>query len=391
MDTLPALLQPGYLEQLREESERIEDAYVRESYRAILDSLSESVVPIRAFLQKREKQAARKQARKGSNSDFTKAGDVSVVKQLGQRQHQKLLAAAVAIHEQPDAAERAFMARQLVQRTLPHSNPGDVPLWKRSSGNNTLAIQPGIDIDTEKSIGYPYGTIPRLLLFWLTTEVQHTKNRPDLSLMEKRTLQLGSSLDTFMREIGLNPDTGGGKRSDAKRLHNQMDRLFSSRIGWVNKQNIGTEEGIERGTMQVSPRFVLWWNPKEPRQATLMQNWVLLGEEFYNALVNNPVPVDLRALKALKRSPLALDLYAWSCYQAFVIIKKKLPHQFVAWATLKEQFGADYKSVDELATGSGGGVPAPAMHRGYDHPSWMDRVFSTRISCRHTGVCKSKR
>ena len=37
---------------------------------------------------------------------------------------------------------------------------------------------------------------------------------------------------------------------------------------------------------------------------------MLLAEEFYRALINNPVPVDMRALRALKQSPLALDLYA---------------------------------------------------------------------------------
>jgi hypothetical protein len=37
---------------------------------------------------------------------------------------EKLLDAATAIRNEPDAAEAAFMARQLVQCTLPHFNPG---------------------------------------------------------------------------------------------------------------------------------------------------------------------------------------------------------------------------------------------------------------------------
>ena len=98
------------------------------------------------------------------------------------------------------------MARQLVQCTLPHTDPGNVPLWKRSCGEMTLAIQPGIDIDTEKSIGYPYGTVPRLLLFWIITEAVQTKNR---------RIVLGRSLAEFMRALGFNPN-GGGKRSDHK-------------------------------------------------------------------------------------------------------------------------------------------------------------------------------
>jgi hypothetical protein len=61
--------------------------------------------------------------------------------------------------------DAAYLAREFVQASLPHSNPGDVPLWTRRNGDVTLAIQPGINIRTGKSYGYPYGTIPRLLLF----------------------------------------------------------------------------------------------------------------------------------------------------------------------------------------------------------------------------------
>ncbi len=44
---------------------------------------------------------------------------------------EKLLAASVEIRTLPDAVERAYMARQLVQCTLPHSNPGNVERWLR--------------------------------------------------------------------------------------------------------------------------------------------------------------------------------------------------------------------------------------------------------------------
>jgi hypothetical protein len=123
------------------------------------------------------------------------------------RAHNRLLEAAESIWSDR-AAEKdaAFMARQLVQATLPHKNPGTVPLWKRTNGNLTLAIQPGIDIRSGQSHGYPYGTVPRLLLFWMTTEAVRTKShRPEL----------GHTLSDFMLQLGLNPDNGsmGAKRS----------------------------------------------------------------------------------------------------------------------------------------------------------------------------------
>ena len=39
--------------------------------------------------------------------------------------------------------DAAYLPRELVQVTLPHKNPGNVPVWTRSNGNLTVGIQPG--------------------------------------------------------------------------------------------------------------------------------------------------------------------------------------------------------------------------------------------------------
>ena len=49
----------------------------------------------------------------------------------------------------------------------------------------------------------------------------------------------------------------------------------------------------------------------------------------------------MRALRALKRSPLALDLYAWASYRAFTVSRKGKA-QFIPWASLMTQLGTDY-------------------------------------------------
>ena len=115
---------------------------------------------------------------------------------------QLLLDAVVDIQQIPDATEAAFMACQLVQCTLPHGDPGDVPIWSRTNGNLTLTVRPDFDRKTHKAL-YPYGSVPRLLLFWIVTEAKRKKSRH---------LHLGNSWDSFMREVGLNPRIGGGKR-----------------------------------------------------------------------------------------------------------------------------------------------------------------------------------
>lgn len=250
----------------------------------------------------------------------------------------KLLNAADEIWNNPATEKEAtYIARQLMQATLPHSDPGNVPVWTRKNGNLTLAIQPGVNIETKKSYGYPYGTIPRLLLFWMTTEALRTKSRH---------LELGNSLSAFMAELGLNPDNGslGAKRSDARRLKDQMERLFNAFISFQGDFQHETRIGTARHNMLVARKTVLWWNLSNPDQQALWGSWVELGKDFYKAIISTPVPVDIRALKALKNSPLALDLYSWLTYEAYRAHKKS-QSRFISWKLLHNQFGAEYAEV----------------------------------------------
>ena len=64
------------------------------------------------------------------------------------------------------AGALGFMARPMVQVTLPHRDPGNVPSFARSAGDFRLIIQPLIDEKNGEAINYgiPYGSIPRLVL-----------------------------------------------------------------------------------------------------------------------------------------------------------------------------------------------------------------------------------
>lgn len=229
--------------------------------------------------------------------------------------------------------DAAYIARQFVQATLPHSDP-KANTWSRKNGNFALGIQGGFDALTGKEYGLPYGVIPRLLLFWITTEAIRTKSR---------RLELGNSLAAFMRDVGLDPNTGGGKRGDAARLHEQMQRLFNARITFTQELEHGSEKGRAWRNMEVTSDAVLWWDTAKPLQGTLWNSWVELGEKLFEAIIAAPVPVDVRALKALKRSPLALDLYMLCCFEAYRV-EKSGKVRFIPWRSLMEQLGAEYAS-----------------------------------------------
>lgn len=245
----------------------------------------------------------------------------------------KLLDQATAIWSSaPTPEEIAYMARQLVQATLPHSDPGNVPIWTRRNGNLTLGIQPGVDFKTGKSYGIPYGSIPRLLVCFITTEATTNKSR---------RIELGHNMAEFMREIGLDPYTGGGKRSDAARLKEQMTRFFHARLSFLHEQQTATQGVSDQRDMLVAERHVDWWDKSNPHQGALWGSFIELTERFYQAITAAPVPLDLRALKALKRSPLALDLYVWLSYEAHRV-QRTGKSRFVAWPLLMQQLGTDY-------------------------------------------------
>ena len=59
----------------------------------------------------------------------------------------------------------------------------------------------------------------------------------------------------------------------------------------------------------------LWWSPRDPEQQPLWNSVVVLSADFYDEFVAHAVPIDLRALRALRGSPLALDIYSWLTYR----------------------------------------------------------------------------
>ncbi len=139
---------------------------------------------------------------------------------MTQKNLDKLIAEVLAIEAEEAKAAGAlgYMARALVQATMPHSSINGNE-FKRTNGLFKLTLL------ADSDIGLPYGSIPRLLLAWISTEAVKTK---------KRHLILGASLSEFMRKIDLIPS--GGRWGTITRLKDQMQRLFSSSISCIDSQ-----------------------------------------------------------------------------------------------------------------------------------------------------------
>ena len=215
-------------------------------------------------------------------------------------------------------ADLGFMARLMALCSLPRTNPGNRHQYKRVNGPYKLVMVAGADNKL------PYGSLPRLLLAWVSTEAVRTQSRE---------LVLGRSLSDFMRTLGIGSDSGGS-RGELTRLRNQMRRLFHclrSQLIYEDEQRRG-----QRESSLVADRTEFWWNERKPDQPVLWDSKIRLGEDFFNEIINHPVPIDMNTLKALKRCALGLDLYLWLTYRTFTL---RAPLR-LTWRQLYQQFGA---------------------------------------------------
>lgn len=237
-----------------------------------------------------------------------------------------LINQALAIEDEQaqEAGALGFMARAMVQATLPH-RAVDGTYFERKNGAFTLSLL------ASPKIGLPYGSIPRLLLAWVTTEAVKTKSRE---------LELGDSMSAFMAELGLKPT--GGATGSITRLKNQTRRLFSATVA------ASYEDGEQIADMgyRLADKSVLWWHSKDPEQAGLWKSTVTLSEHFFNEVIDRPVPIDMRAIKALKKSPMALDIYTWLTFRVSYLKRPTV----IPWASLALQFGSNYAELRNFKT-----------------------------------------
>jgi hypothetical protein len=226
-----------------------------------------------------------------------------------------------------EKSQIAFMARALVMATLPHSKP-DNNYFERKNGHHTLSMI------ANPKFGLPYGSMPRLLLAWITTRAVESKSSE---------IHLGRTLSAFLKKLNLR--LGGGKRGNATRVREQMMRLLSCKISYTYENK---RKGIcESNQFNISRSFKLLWNPENSNQkAFLPTSTIILSADFYEELIASSVPINFDTLNLLRKSPLQMDIYIWLTYRFFSLKNET----FISWKVLMHQFGSDYANGKEDST-----------------------------------------
>ncbi len=215
----------------------------------------------------------------------------------------------------------------LIQCTLPHSDPKVNP-WIRKNGDFSLIVSSGFDRDGTP-YGIPYGSFPRLVLAYIITRVKETGGR---------RIELSSHFSGFMRKIGYTGNHKGNSLA-GKRTREQLLRLLLASIRFEG--HAGTEEqGRMAGVnINVATKYDLWWDFKNPEQDSLWGSYIDISDDFRQAILQAPVPLRTDILKALRKSPLALDVYMWTSYRLFVMQSTGQEAISLSYGRLQEQFG----------------------------------------------------
>jgi hypothetical protein len=144
-----------------------------------------------------------------------------------------------------------------------------------------------------------------------------------------------------MAQLGL--QASGGHWGTMPRFRNQTERLLGCAISarWSSERD-GEINSCGKNLL-VADEFSLWWTPQRLTSVGAKASTVLLSESFYQQIVDAPVPLDLRAVRALKKSPLTLDLYAWATRRVSYLSRPTL----IPWRALRLSFGSGYADTPQ--------------------------------------------
>lgn len=237
----------------------------------------------------------------------------------------------------PDAPtfdEISYLHIIFAQTGFPYS---EVPLgqpFQRRNGAAVLGLTPGYlmnpatrKLELQK---LPYGTIPRLLMLHICTEATST---------QKQTIDMNRSMTQFLRD-DLLICTNGGPRGGMTAFKGQMNSVAATPIT-IGLNYLTGKGGRGATTFKPTPAIVEYrvWDEKSLVNRVPWNTEVILSDSFFGSLITHSVPLDFRAIQALRKSPLSLDIYFTLAYRLHDIAPGKV--ESPTWSQLREQFGME--------------------------------------------------
>lgn len=222
----------------------------------------------------------------------------------------------------PDGQDMAFTHAVLCQVGLPRAKV-EGREFMRQSGAAWVNVQAGwLDEGAGPVLQpVPYGPMPRLALAWVSTYALRTG---------EIDVPIGDTPSEFLALMGMGDD---GRRYAT--LRRMMHATAACRLQLGFKGRTYNGQPIEQ--------FDAWIRDQAGGQRALWPGVMRLSGSYFTSLQESAVPLDNRALLALKGSALALDVYAWLAHRLHRIDGKGF---ILHWHSLREQFAQEYTGKD---------------------------------------------
>jgi hypothetical protein len=153
-----------------------------------------------------------------------------------------------------------------------------------------------------------------------------------------RHIVLGSSFTDWMRRLGMRT-ISYGPRGSATLIREQLDRLLACEwmIRWDNENSSGDKEFAVKEVKLTSDYAGVNTNKGN------FSREILLTEGFFEHLREHAVPLDENAIRQLRDSATALDLYTWLAYRLPRISKGR--PALLSWPQLATHFGNEGNNI----------------------------------------------
>jgi hypothetical protein len=226
------------------------------------------------------------------------------VKPITTREKNRTLRVVRAIEAfDQDFQEIGFAVRDFVLCGLPYKRP-EKTVHERRNGSFTLRVV------ADPTYGLPFGQ-DRLIPLWLATAFQ-AAGKPENNVIRFRCAS--DILRAFQIPVS------GIERA---RLRERIRRTFGATYFGQDERNNHLRLFSE--SYRLIRRLDLWFDDKKKKSKPhlLWGNSIELDPVFADDLRRESVPIDMDAVRALKESPAALDLYLWQAWRSYRLTRRK--------------------------------------------------------------------
>ncbi len=228
-----------------------------------------------------------------------------------------------AVTYDPDYEElRGYHHSYLLQCPFPQKPlAARTNIWRSRHGQRMMIVRSGFTVVDDSIVHreVPCGSMPRIILPYIFAQ----------AIRYGRFVCMGRTLHEFMRQTGYSTGSKNYRSISRQALDLACSTISLHEIadgrGGVDVYKTATvpiASKLEHGPMAPEGLTISPESASTADSAGWQWNSnIIISEPLFDLITENPVPLNIRHLARLTRSPRRMDLYSWLSYRTFYVSK----------------------------------------------------------------------